>query len=480
MKIKKSLFLIGCLFFYVSTSFGQGNWITDKEMQFKIQSPPDYRQNQMRDGSDQVLTLMSPDENVMIRVRAMPATEQFTPEILQKVFEENMLDGAQRILDENSQLNSIPAKSSAYTWSVDGNDAVLGIYYIVQQGFAYVVWTAVPRDLIQQRSAEADGILNTFTLIKPEAKSSGEGLLGGLGNMGGSISSNAGNPAPTTPSSSNKSTPSNSNYLSLVSDDACVEHFYPKGYKATSVEQGQSIWEDGSGVKMVVQTIIKTGNFRTYTSNNVSSISQQGADVVKQKYRMVNGMDVFQYFYTYGDTYFAYFAVENNDVYYLVGFVGDKLKQLKIVGYANDVIQSIMKAPCGSQPGANMNVVSAAGVKTATITHMGFDFSTGKEGYADGETIGWCPGGSHPNYSKGVWWRSSSDTKYKNMGKVSLNSVSAVPASWDKPAVPLLAGNVYVIKCADGYAAVKVLSADENGQNWPVKVEYKFTTGSNF
>lgn len=478
MKNQKSVLLFLCVFLGISGAFAQNGWITDHEMKFKIKAPASYTTNQMRDGSDKVLTLMSPDQNVMIRVRAMPATEQFTPEVLQKVFEENMIKGAQRILDENGELNSIPAQSSAYTWSVDGSNAVLGIYYIVQQGFAYVVWTAVPRDLIQQRSAEADGILNTFTLEQP-AVNSGGGVLGGLGSLGNSGATNMQNSSPVSTSSNKSSSPVSSNYLSLVSDDACVEHFYPKGYKSTSVEQGQSIWEDGSGIKMVVQTIIKTGNFRSYTSENVASIANQGADVVKKNYVSVNGYDVFQYFYTYGDTYFAYFAVENNDVYYLVGFVGNKLKQQKIVRYANDVLQSVRKVQCG-QPAGNMNVVSVSETKSATISHHGFDFSTGKKGYADGETISWCPEGSNPNYPKGVWWRSSGKTQYKNLGNVSLSSVSSVPNSWDNPAVPLLVGNTYVIKCTDGYAAIKVLSVNANANDWPVRVEYKFTTGSSF
>jgi hypothetical protein len=142
------------------------NWISDTEMQFKIQAPQTYSQNQMRDGTDKILTLLSPDENVMVRIRAMKATNQFTTELLQKAFEQNMIKGAQRIMNENGALQGIPALTSAYTWKVDGSDAVLGIYYIVQQGFAYVVWTAVPRDLLQQRSAEADRITNSFTLLQ--------------------------------------------------------------------------------------------------------------------------------------------------------------------------------------------------------------------------------------------------------------------------------------------------------------------------
>ncbi len=475
MKNQKAILLLICILFGLSSAFAQNNWITDNEMQFKINAPQGYTQKQMRDGSDKVLTLMSSDQNVMIRVRAMPATDQFTPEILQKVFEQNMIQGAQRVLNERGSLNNVPAQTAAYTWAADGSDAVLGIYYIVQQGFAYVVWSAVPRNLLQQRSAESDGILNTFTLLNPASNSSGGGLLSGLGNVGSSNLSDVGN----TPSVPPPPAPIKSGYLEMVSDDACIEHTYPKNYKATSVEQGQSIWEDGSGIKMIIQTIIKSGDFRSYTSSNVASIAQQGADVVKKKYMTVNGLDVFQYSYTYGNTYFAYFAVENNNVYYLLGFVGDKLKQTKIVQYANDVVETVKIAACGQQSGRNLNVVSAGENKTASITHHGFDFSSGKIG-SDGETISWCPGGSNPNYAKGVWWRSSGKTQYKNMGNISLSSITSVPATWDNPAVPLLPGNAYVIKCQDGYAAIKVISVDANSNLWPVKVEYKFTSGNSF
>lgn len=396
----------------------------------------------------------------------MKATTEFTTDILKQVFEQNIINGAQMLMEEDGDLHGIPAKAAAYIWKFNNTETVIGTYYIIQNGFAYVVWTIVPRELLEQRSTEADKIIDSFELLKPSKSTSG--LLGGIGSIGSSSTSQKS----TTPA--NVISP-NSGYLELVSDDACIEHLYPKNYKATDKQVGQTIWENGSGVKMILQTIFKQGSFRGYMSNQISSISGQGADIVKNKYQTINGLEVLQYSYTYGDTYFAYFAVENNDMFYLVGFVGDKLSQLKIVDYANHVVQSVKKAPCST--GATQ---SSGPAKTATISHLGFDFSTGQKGYADGETIGWCPGGSNPNYSKGVWWRSSGDTNYKNLGNVSLSSVNSIPSSWDKPAVPLLPGNVYVIKCKDGYAAVKVISADENGQDWPVKVEYKFTSGNSF
>ncbi|MGK0411830.1 MAG: hypothetical protein ACJA1B_000012 [Polaribacter sp.] len=351
MKNQKAILLFICFLFSIGKAFAQKKWISDNEMQFKINAPVNFTHNQIYDGTDKVLTIMSPDQNVMIRVRAMPATNQFTPVLLQKAFEQNMIKGAKRIVDENGKLNNIPTRSSAYTWSVDGNNAVLGAYYIVQNGFAYIVWSAIPIHLIQQRSAEADEILNTFTLLNQIAVSSSKGiesLLGEKGSISAIINKKSiGKATPPPPPLSKKPvTFSNPKYLSLVSDDACVEHFYPKGYKTTSVEQGQTIWEDGSDIKMVIQTIIKAGRFRSYTSNNVTSISNKGADVILQKYLEIKGEDVFQYFYTYGESYFAYFAIENNNCYYLVGFVGNNQKQQKIVKYANDVMQSVKKVQC--------------------------------------------------------------------------------------------------------------------------------------
>ena len=38
-----------------------------------------YKQNKMRDGTDNVVSLISPDENVMVRVRAMKASSGLMP-----------------------------------------------------------------------------------------------------------------------------------------------------------------------------------------------------------------------------------------------------------------------------------------------------------------------------------------------------------------------------------------------------------------
>ena len=234
-RLKLNLTSLFVLIFF-SGLLAQNQWVNDNEMQFKIMVPSNYRQSQVRDGSDKVLTLISPDENVMVRVRAMPATEQFTTEILQRVFEQNIIQGAQRIMNNDGDLHGIPARASAYTWKVDGNDAVLGVYYIVQNSFAYIVWTAVPRNLINQRSAEADGIIDSFELLQAQQPKSEGGLLSSLANTGKQQANEIQNQVSTSSIPSSSKIPG---YVELVSDDALVEHLYPEQFKLSRGETGQ-------------------------------------------------------------------------------------------------------------------------------------------------------------------------------------------------------------------------------------------------
>lgn len=167
MKPGRLLLTLALIFVFHFSIQAQEKWISDEEMQFKIKIPDNFSQNQMRDGSDKVFTMMSPDQNIFVRVRAMQANKQFTADLLQQVFEQNIIAGANRLMNENGDLHGIPARASAYTWKVDGNDAILGVYYIIQNNFAYVVWTAIPKNQADKYSAQADKIIDSFELLKP-------------------------------------------------------------------------------------------------------------------------------------------------------------------------------------------------------------------------------------------------------------------------------------------------------------------------
>jgi hypothetical protein len=129
---------------------------------------------------------------------------------------------------------------------------------------------------------------------------------------------------------------------------------------------------------------------------------------------------------------------------------------------------------------------------TAVIGHGGFDFSAGISDTTnwennDGDVISWYPNsGNHPMYPNNagyLWFRNdnvSSDyqTRTVDLGEVELNSVTAIPASWDTLPPPMLPGHVMVVKCKDGYAKFKVNSIDE--QAWTANVDYVFTSGNEF
>ena len=130
------------------------------------------------------------------------------------------------------------------------------------------------------------------------------------------------------------------------------------------------------------------------------------------------------------------------------------------------------------------------------LVHGGVDFSADAVGDAivdpnnnrDGETIGWPPSPNTWYYSlTEVWFRPTANTDEasftKDMGAVTLSSVTTVPTTWDggvdQDLPALQVDHVYVVKCLDGYAKflVKAIRTDPD---WEADVEYAFTSGNTF
>jgi len=126
---------------------------------------------------------------------------------------------------------------------------------------------------------------------------------------------------------------------------------------------------------------------------------------------------------------------------------------------------------------------------TAIITHYGFDFSAGKVDSLgndnDGDVVNWSP--VNPQKRNKLWYRPGygitaqlpPDNSQKNYGIFPLDSILAIPSTFDADPDPLKIGNSYVVKCLDGYAKFKVLELGDNN-DWWAKVEYEFTSGNKF
>jgi len=138
-------------------------------------------------------------------------------------------------------------------------------------------------------------------------------------------------------------------------------------------------------------------------------------------------------------------------------------------------------------------VGSTESYTTATITHMGFDFSEGKadttinwnESKNDGETITWTPIGERQ--TDGVWFRTRVDpNRTQSLGKVDISSVKSVDTSegaWDTQPPALSKDDVVIAECLDGYVKFKVI-ADVDilnlADDWGVKVSYLFSPEPSF
>lgn len=154
------------LFFSIfRDGYAQSRWVEDRPMNFKINVPANYQINQLVDGTDKIHAFISPDQNLVIRVRAFKLNQSITDVQLQSIFEQNIIKGAGRIMDEASDLNGLPARWSGYIWMYNNVNTVLTNYYIARPDFAYVVWAICTENMLDQKTAEMSNILGSFTLI---------------------------------------------------------------------------------------------------------------------------------------------------------------------------------------------------------------------------------------------------------------------------------------------------------------------------
>lgn len=131
---------------------------------------------------------------------------------------------------------------------------------------------------------------------------------------------------------------------------------------------------------------------------------------------------------------------------------------------------------------------SDSSYKTVKISHYGYDFSEEKVDSTgttnDGDIVNWSP--ANPQNRNHLWYRPDytidADNSQKDMGDVSLESITSVPSSFDADPNPLQIGNAYVVKCKDGYAKFKVLDLSDSNDTteWWAKIKYEFSSTGQF
>ena len=169
-------------------------------------------------------------------------------------------------------------------------------------------------------------------------------------------------------------------------------------------------------------------------------------------------------------------------------------KPLAFVVVLTVLTGAVVGAGCPASTDSTGDLTSTdSTTKEMILVHAGVDFSADAVGDAivdpnnnrDGETIAWPPSPNTWYYSDtDVWFRPTANTDQasftKDMGAVTLSSVTTVPTTWDggvdQDLPALQVDHVYVVKCLDGYAKflVKAIRTDPD---WEADVEYVFSTG---
>ena len=195
-KMKHTMLL---MLIVLSTVPAVAKWYTNYQYNFKIDVPASWSFNQFVEGTDHVFDFLSPDEQVAIQIRAFKSEPGFTDDLIMGVVEEGILSqGATKLTASDDHVNGIHGKLAAYKNTYDGVEVGIVIFTTLQQGAGYAFIVVVPLDVFQEKTAETDAILNTFTLLqqhKPLSKRPAQakernrpGKLGG-GSLGGSAGS---------------------------------------------------------------------------------------------------------------------------------------------------------------------------------------------------------------------------------------------------------------------------------------------------
>ncbi len=206
-KIKSLLlFLMFVLFFNAPI-----NAETYKDSKYKFQiTPPDlWKTKVYLDGPDRLFDIMSPDENVLVRVRAVQLNDPLPIDLIRQVYEKNYLKGSSLYKQDIAEINGISGNSFSYRWKYNGHDINVVAWISVLPKMAYIISRIIPDQVLSVRMADAENVIQTFKTSLQEIK------------------------------------PAKNNAKPVLSDTIAAQ---PKPLRKISINPGKSIFEPGQNI----------------------------------------------------------------------------------------------------------------------------------------------------------------------------------------------------------------------------------------
>lgn len=189
MKVKNALLILALL---LSANLIFADWVTDHANNFKINVPYGWNTNSYMEEDQQVHDFTSSDENIFMQIRCFD-NGGYDAVGLAALFEEGLIaEGATALGQSNEELNGNAGVMGVYTMNYGGTDMGVITFSMVNQDLAYLIFVVIPVDAFDQRSDEADAVLNTFTLLSESSSytqptQNTKKSDGGFGGLRGSI-----------------------------------------------------------------------------------------------------------------------------------------------------------------------------------------------------------------------------------------------------------------------------------------------------
>ncbi len=162
----KPLAITPILLLFLLGSYTSRAQFHDSEYKFSIDIPANWSQNSYMDGTDKVYDFYSPDENAAVQLRAFKSMDGLTLDLLTQVYEQNYLPaGTQKeSLRNHTSTNGIPGKQGVYVMDYQGNKVGMSSFFMLQNGFGYVLTAIIPISMMEQKSPEVKSITQSFRL----------------------------------------------------------------------------------------------------------------------------------------------------------------------------------------------------------------------------------------------------------------------------------------------------------------------------
>ncbi len=166
------------------------SWVTDNQMNFKINVPYNWTKSDHIDGTDKVYDFYSSDQNLAIQLRAFDAPSNLTLDLLINVYENQMLPSGATMeaLEDRVSKNGISGKQGTYLFNYNGNNVAMGVFYAIVENKGYVLNAMIPKNLLEQRFSEMKAITESFTLLSSPTNQN-KGIGGLSGHLGSSVNS---------------------------------------------------------------------------------------------------------------------------------------------------------------------------------------------------------------------------------------------------------------------------------------------------